>query len=188
MMKKMIAFLAVLCVMALSDAAAQSQPAAAEVSFSYTRQSGSGSNQFAVWIEDARGNYVKTLYATRFTASGGWERRPLSILQWVRQSGLAKLSKSQVDTFTGPTPKSGKLTYRWDGTNQTGIVAPAGEYRLFLEATLRNENRVVYSAVVPLSGTIAGAPRRNAEVKSEYFGAGSAERGMIDGVQVFIGE
>ncbi|GHV26290.1 hypothetical protein AGMMS4952_06030 [Spirochaetia bacterium] len=190
-MKKMIAFLAVLCAMALSSAAAQSQPVAAELSFSYTRQGGSGSNQFAAWIEDARGNYVKTLYATRFTASGGWERRPLSILQWVKQSGLAKLSKPQIDAFTGPTPKPGKLTYRWDGTNQAGAAVPAGEYRLFLEATLRNENRVVYSAVVPHSGSSTGA-RRNAEVKAEYFGnangTDTAEREMIGGVQVLVGE
>jgi hypothetical protein len=191
MMKKITAFFSIFCAIALSGASAQAQPAAAELSFSYTRQSGSGSNQFAVWIEDARGNYVKTLYATRFTATGGWERRPQSILQWVKQSGLAKLSKPQIDAFTGPTPKPGKLTYRWDGTNQTGAMAPAGEYRLFLEATLRNENRVVYSAVVPVSGNIAGA-RRNAEVKTEYFGnangAGTAERGMIGGVQVLVGE
>ncbi|GHT84037.1 hypothetical protein FACS1894137_06580 [Spirochaetia bacterium] len=184
-MKKMTAFLAVFCAIALADASAQSQPLAAELSFSYTRQNGSGSNQFAAWIEDARGNYVKTLYATRFTASGGWERRPQSILQWVKQSGLAKLSKPQIDAFTGPTPKPGKLTYRWDGTNQTGAVAPAGEYRLFLEATLRNENRVVYSAEVPLSGGAIGR-RRNAEITTEYFGSDTADRGMIDGVQVLV--
>jgi hypothetical protein len=83
------------------------------------------------------------------------------------------------------------LTYRWDGTNQAGLAVGAGEYRLFLEASLRNENRVVYSAVLPLNGSNAGA-RRNAEVKAEYFGnanaAGTAERGMIDGVQVLVGE
>jgi hypothetical protein len=81
------------------------------------------------------------------------------------------------------------LTYRWDGTNQTGAAVAAGEYRLFLEATLRNENRVVYSAVVPLSGGAIGR-QRNAEVTTEYFGnangAGTAERGMIDGVRVLV--
>ncbi|GHV73626.1 hypothetical protein AGMMS49940_09280 [Spirochaetia bacterium] len=184
-MKKMTAFLAVLCAMALSSAAAQSQPVTAELSFSYTRQNGSGSNQFAVWIEDAKGNCVKTLYATRFTATGGWERRPLSILQWVKQSGLANLDKSQIDAFTGPTPQPGKLTYGWDGTNQSGRAVPAGEYRLFLEATLRNENRVVYSAVVPLSGGAIGR-RRNAEITTEYFGNDTADRGMIDGVRVLV--
>jgi hypothetical protein len=191
MMKHTVAFLVIFYAIALSGVSAQSQPAVAELSFSYTRQSGSASNQFAVWIEDVRGNYVKTLYATRFTATGGWERRPQSIPQWVKQSGLAKLSKPRIDAFTGPTPKPGKLTYRWDGTDQTGAAVGAGEYRLFLEASLRNENRVVYSAVVPVGGSINGA-RRNAEVKAEYFGnangVGTAERGMIDGVQALVGE
>jgi len=36
-----------------------------EVSFTFARQSGAASNQFAVWVEDAQGRYVRTLYATR---------------------------------------------------------------------------------------------------------------------------
>jgi hypothetical protein len=187
MMKKTTTFFAIFCIFALSTVAAQSQPIVAEISFSYASQRGSGSNQFAVWVEDAQGNYVKTIYATRFTANGGWERRPLSILQWVKQSALSKMSRNQIDVFTGPTPKSGKLVYHWNGTNQTGGTVVAGEYCLFLEATLRNENRVVYSAVVPFSGNIAGA-LRNAEVKAEYSGSSTAERGMIRNVQIQISE
>jgi hypothetical protein len=186
MMKKTTALFAILCTLVVSSATGQTKPAAAELSFSYASQRGSGSNQFAVWVEDARGNYVKTIYATRFTANGGWQRRPQSILQWVKQSSLSKMSKSQIDVFSGATPKSGNLTYRWDGTNQAGAVAAAGEYRIFLEATLRNENRVVYSAVVPFSGSTAGV-LQSVEVKSEYSGSSTAERGMIGNVQVRIG-
>jgi hypothetical protein len=186
-MKKTIALFAILCTLALSSAAAQTQPVAAEISFTYASQRGSGSNQFAVWVEDAQGNYVKTIYATRFTANGGWERRPLSLLQWVKQSALSKMSRNQIDVFTGPTPKSGKLTYRWDGTNQSGVAVAAGEYRLLLEATLRNENRVVYSAAIPFSGSVADV-LRNAEVTTEYSGSSTAERAMIRDVQVRIGE
>jgi hypothetical protein len=152
---------------------------AVEVSFTYARQSGSGSNQFAVWIEDAQGTHVKTLYATRFTATGGWERRPQSIPLWVKQSGLAKMTKAQIDTLTGATPSAGKRSYRWDGKNQAGTAVPPGEYRVFLEATLRSENRVLFSSTVQLGGNTG-----NAEVKTEYFGSGTAERGMIRDVTV----
>jgi hypothetical protein len=186
MKKKSIAFVAIICTLALSSLAAQSRPGVAEISFSYQSQKGSASNQFAVWVEDARGNYVKTLYATKFTAKGGWERRPTSILQWVKQSALSKMTKSQIDAFTGPTPKSGTLTYRWDGTNDVGAAVPAGDYRIFLEATLRNENRVVYSAAIPAGGNLSGS-LRPATVTTEYFGAGTAERGMISNVQVRVG-
>jgi hypothetical protein len=185
MTRKAIIFFAVLLVITFS-AAAQSKPAAAEISFTYTRQGGSGSNQFAVWVEDARGNYVKTIYATRFTAKGGWERRPLSILQWVKQSNLSKMPRAQIDALTGPTPRAGTLTYRWDGTNQAGAAVQAGEYKLFLEASLRNENRVIYSAVIPAGWNASSGDFRNVEVKNEYFGNGTAERGMISNVQVLV--
>lgn len=150
-----------------------------EVSFAYTRQGGFGSNQFALWIEDVQGRCVKTLYATRFTASGGYARRPQSIPDWVRQSGLANMSKGQVDAFTGATPRTGVLSYRWDGTNQAGEALSPGEYRVFLEASLRNENRVLYSATVQL-----GASSGPVEIQPRYFGNDTKVRAMISNVRV----
>jgi hypothetical protein len=150
-----------------------------EISFTYTRQGGFGSNQFALWITDAQGNYVKTLYATRFTASGGYAKRPQSIPDWVKLSGLAGMSKDQADAFTGATPRTGVLSYRWDGTNQAGEAVPPGEYQVFLEASLRNENRVLYSATVHL-----GASSGPVELQPRYFGNDTKARAMISGVKV----
>jgi hypothetical protein len=165
-----------------------SQPAAkAEVTFTYARQSGSASNQFAVWIEDAKGVHVKTIYATKFTAAGGWERRPLSIPKWVKASGLAKMSKVQIDAITGATPRAGALSYRWDGLNQAGAAVPPGEYTIKLEATLRNEAAVVYSAVIRIGDGNAGGNPVEAEVKIAYEGPNIAERGMISNVKVVYG-
>jgi hypothetical protein len=153
----------------------------AEVSFTYNKQGGFASNQFAVWIEDSRGGHVKTLYATKFTATGGWKKRESSIPLWVKQSGLGGMNKSQIDALTGPTPRGGTLRYVWDGTNQAGLAAAAGGYRVFVEATLRNENRVLYTADITLSGSGAVTPQ------PRYFGNGTAERGMIDRVTVTFG-
>jgi hypothetical protein len=159
--------------------AGQSGPGTVELSFTYTRQIGFGSNQFAVWITDAGNNYIKTLYATRFTASGGYAKRPQSIPGWVSVSGIAGKSKVQVDALTGATPKAGRLSYQWDGTNEAGAAVPAGEYRIFLEASLRNENRVLYSAPVQLGGSSAPA-----ELQPQYFGADTKARAMISDVNV----
>lgn len=149
-----------------------------EISFNYAKQRGVASNQFAVWVEDAQGNYIKTLYATKFTAAGGWKRRPLSLPQWVKRSNLAEMGKAQVDAITGPTPKSGALKYSWDGTDGGGNALPDGEYRIFVEATLRNENQVLYTAAVQLGES------GQATADAQYSGASSAERGMIGPVTV----
>jgi hypothetical protein len=89
------------------------------------------------------------------------------------------MRKNEIDALSGATPSPGKLNYRWDAADAKGRAVPAGEYRVYLEATLRGENRVLYSAVVKLGGE-AGA----AVVKSEYFGTETAERGMIRGLSV----
>jgi len=162
----------------ISGAALLAQERRAEVSFEFARQGGIASNQFAVWVEDARGQYVRTLYATRFTAVGGWRFREGSLPQWVRQSGLAGRNQPHVDALTGPTPGTGMLRYVWDGTDYAGRAVPAGEYRIFVEASLRWDNRVVHTAVIRLGGT--GQVRAT----SRYYGASTAERGMIGPVTV----
>ena len=173
-MKRGLFFFLFFAALALTGAAAQN---VAELSFSFTRQSGSGSNQFAVWIEDTQGLYVTTLYATRFTAKGGWKRRPLSIPQWVKQSGLSDMTESQIDALTGTTPMTGTLTYRWDGKNSRGVALPPGNYVIFLEGTLRGENKVLYRAPIQ-----TGQGPATAEVSVEYFGTSGSERSMIGNV------
>jgi len=107
------------------------------ISFNYKRQSGSASNQFALWIEDMSGQLIKTLYATRFTANGGYKNRPDSIPLWVEKSGLASMTGSEVDAVSGATPNAGDLSYTWDLTGADGNTVLPGQYRFFVEDTLR---------------------------------------------------
>ena len=179
-MKKSMGVVFVLGGVRLSVLYAQSgAPGTVEISFSYTRQLGAASNQFAVWIEDAGGRVVKTLYATQFTARGGWERRPESIPLWVSRSGLAAMKAQSLDALTGPTPGAGVLRYTWNGTGQNAL--PPGIYRVYVEATLRRENRVLYQAAVELGGGPA-----EIEAEAQYFGTGTAERGMIEAVRIRV--
>lgn len=170
-------FLILLAAFTLANAAAQQ--AAAEVSFSFTRQSGFASNQYAIWIEDALGNYVRTLYATRWTANGGWRRRPTSIPVWVSRSALSEKTSAEIDAVSGPTPATGRLTYTWDGTNSQGLIMPPGDYVLFLEGTLRWENQVLYRAPIRI-----GYGAAEAQVYFQFTGNSMAERMMIAGVTV----
>ena len=177
-MNRLLITILVLASLSLNELAAQSNPAA-EISFTFNRQSGSATNQFAVWIEDAQGRHVKTLYATRYTANGGYSRRETSIPRWVKQSGLAAMSRSQVDSITAATPRAGSLSYTWDGTNAANAALPPGNYTIYLEGTLRWENQVLYSAVIRL-GQGAAVPA----VTTEYTGTPGAEANMIENVRV----
>ena len=134
------------------------------VEFDYLAQSGHASNQFAVWIEDADGSLVKTLYATRYTANGGYKNRPDSISIWVDKSDVASMDKKQIDAITGATPKSGALSYTWNLTDTNGDSVQPGEYSVFLEGSLRWKNKVLYSGKI-----VVGSSHATIQADAEYI-------------------
>lgn len=151
-----------------------------DVSFEYRRQSGSGSNQFAVWVERPDGTVVKTLFVTNFTAGrGGWKFRAQSLPQWVKSSDIANMSAGEVDAVTKATPASGTVTVSWDCRDEDGVPVPSGEYAVILEATLRGKNGVVYRTTVDIGGAA-----KSVAPEPQYVGSGEAERGMVQNVMI----
>ena len=127
-----------------------------EVSFNYQRQAGPGSNQYAVWIENEKGDVVKTLFVTSYTTKGrtrpgeapmrGYVKRPACVPTWVKAAKAEAQSDQQLDAFTGATPQADCIqTFTWDFTNQQGKAVPKGTYKVFVEATLFGESDIIYS-------------------------------------------
>ena len=137
-----------------------------EVSFNYQRQAGPGSNQYAVWIENEKGEVVKTLFVTSFTTKGrvrgrsaegrlqgkneqpmrGYIKRPACVPTWVKAAQANDLTDQQLDAVTGATPQaSGIQTFTWDFTDQQGKAVQKGTYKVFVEATLFNASTITYS-------------------------------------------
>ncbi len=180
MKKTCKAFLLMFAALLLMAGCGQTLPAAAPdaqnglltVTFDFQRQSGYASNQFAVWIENADGALIKTLYATRFTAEGGYKDRPDAIPVWVERSGLQDLSK--VDTITSATPSSGTLSYIWDLTDTSGARVPDGTYRFCVEGTLRWKNSVLYIGEIEV-----GAKQASADAAAEYHYEASAVQAAL---------
>ncbi len=127
-----------------------------ELSFNYEKQSGAGSNQWAVWIENSKGEVVRTLYVSSFTTKGrgsmngqrrrGYTFRPTCVPTWVKNAKAEDMTDEQIDAVTGATPSaSGQQTYTWDFKDAQGKDVPAGEYKICLEATLYFESIILYS-------------------------------------------
>jgi len=180
---KRLLFIVILTTFVLASVSAQqaSSVAAVELTFTFTRQGGAASNQFAAWIEDTEGKYIKTLYVTKWTSGGGYSKRPATIPMWVRRADPSKMTKAQIDAVSGATPQTGTLTCTWDGTDSKGASLPNGNYVLVLEGTLRWENQVYYRAPITL-GKGAMTPK----IDVEYIGNIAAERSMIKDVNVRV--
>jgi len=149
---------------------AESSAAAGEVAigFDFIKQSGSASNQYAVWIEDMNGRVIKTLCASSWTVDGGYKTRPDSIAVWAERAGLANMSAAEVDAISCATPRTSRLSYSWDLTGEDGKPVPPGDYKFFVEGTLRWKNYVLYSGVITIGDTSC-----TANAVAEYYYQGS---------------
>ena len=127
-----------------------------EVSFDYQKQAGPGSNQYAVWIENEKGDVVKTLFVTSYTTKGrtrpgeepmrGYVKRPNCVPTWVKAAKAAEQTDLQLDGVTGATPQaSGTQKFTWDFTDQQGKTVPQGNYKVLVEATLYQTSDIIYS-------------------------------------------
>ena len=122
-----------------------------ELSFNYQKQSGAGSNQWAVWVENSEGKVVRTLTVTSFTSKGrggrrGYTFRPTCVPTWVKNAGAEQMTDEQIDAVTGATPsQSGVQTYTGDFKDADGKELPAGDYKIYLEATLYFNSIILYS-------------------------------------------
>ena len=129
---------------------------ALEVSFDYQRQAGPGSNQYAVWIENEKGNVVKTLFVTSYTTKGrarggeqpkrGYIVRPACVPTWVKTVKADEKTDQQLDAVTGATPQAGGTqTFTWDFTDEQGKAVQQGDYKVVVEATLFFDSDIIYS-------------------------------------------
>ena len=146
-----------LSVIAVAQSSKKAVKASAlEVSFNYQRQAGPGSNQYAVWIENEKGEFVKTLFVTSYTAKGrsrgaepakrGYIVRPACVPVWVKDSKAEEKTDMQLDAVTGATPQAGGVqTFTWDFTDEQGKAVPQGIYKVKIEATLIFDSDIVYT-------------------------------------------
>jgi hypothetical protein len=122
------------------------------VTLNYKERDSYYTNQFAIWIEDDKDHFVKTVYVTSFTANGGYEKREDALPIWVERSDIQAASSEAIDAISGPTPKSGKLMYIWNLTDEKGQAVAAGTYHFYVEATVYQKNRILYSGIINTNG------------------------------------
>ena len=146
------------------------------VDYRLQQQSGHASNQIAVWIEDAAGRHVRSLFATSFTAEGGYVRRPMSLPAWRESARWEEAGEQQVRSVARPAQDSGTHSLYWDGLDAAGAPVPPGVYRFRIEGNLRWENRVLFTGTV----TVGAAPS-GGEAAAEYFPASASSMGGMLG-------
>ena len=196
-MKKVITAIVVTLLLAIPAVALNKKGKAAkanylEVSFNYQRQAGPGSNQYAVWIENEKGEVVKTLFVTSYTTKGrvrgneqpmrGYIKRPHCVPTWVKNAKANDLTDQQLDAVTGATPQiDGKQTFIWDFTDQQGKTVKNGTYHVFVEATLYQASDIIYKGIFSTKGKPG-----NISLTSKLTEPDEKHKDMITNVKVVL--
>lgn len=130
---------------------ARSPAASGEVTIRYTfsRLFRVASNQYAIWIEDENGVFVRTLFATSYVAKrAGWKVRPQAVPTWIDAAGIKGLPQKEVDAVSGATPANGSHQVVWDLRDSRGRLVSPGTYRYRVEGNLFWENRVLWTGEI----------------------------------------
>lgn len=154
-MKKIKLLLGALLLIIISTGTNAQKASTLEITFDYSKQPGPGSNQYAIWVENAQNEVVRTLFVTSFTTKGrardnqktdrGYRFRPTCVPTWVKHIDADKQTDNQIDGYTGATPQeSGLQKFVWDFKNQEGQLVKSGTYKIYIEATYFNNGIVTY--------------------------------------------
>lgn len=141
--------------------------------------------QFAIWLEDTEGNYVRTLYVTERASQKNWmmspkEGRPESLPVWYHASKYepAKNISSNVklDAVTSATPKGGIV---FDAKLDDEAYVIKAEFNTSFDynesytkknSGVNGQPSVVYEALLP-----AGFDKSSEEIRLEFSGTGALD-------------
>ena len=143
--------------------------------------------QFAIWLEDSEGNYLKTLYVTGKASKISWifapdEGRPESLPVWyyaskreTTKSGKKSkgTSKSELDAVTSATPKGG-IIFTAEIPEQACIIKAEfnGSYDYNDFYTKKNSGVNGQPSVIYGAGI---SENQKEEVKLSFKGSGSLD-------------
>jgi len=144
-------------------------------------ESWKASPQFAIWLEDVSGNYIRTLYVTKKAAKKSFifslkDGRPESLPVWYAAAKndipAEQKTKSKVDAVTSATPKGGVI-FNVEIEEECVIKA---EFNMSFDynevytkknSGVNGQPSVVYSALLPA--------KFEEEIKLDFVGTGSLE-------------
>lgn len=152
-------------------------PATGSVTISYTfsRLFRIASNQYAIWIEDEHGSFVRTLSATSFVSKkAGWKIRKQAVPLWVKAAGIADLPQKDIDAVSSPTPKSGTWTAVWDLKDSKGKTVAPGTYRYLVEGTISWDKEVLWTGTI-----LVGGSARTSAAAATYMPADAQRSGVL---------
>ena len=95
----------------------------------------------AMWLEDAQGALVKTLYVSTELSNGEYKLGQ-ACPDWVKVAHWEKAPKSEVDAVTSPTPNVGSASLAF---NLAELGVPPGNYQFKFQVHITDKANVLHA-------------------------------------------
>ncbi|AGK97021.1 DUF2271 domain-containing protein [Clostridium pasteurianum] len=157
-----------------SSSSSEQTPGSVKIKYNLNYIRKLASNQVAVWIEDSQGNYIKSLYASKYTADGGYKQRPEALTEWISKSGWKNATKNEIDTVSGATQNPGNINLTWDCKDEKGAAVKPGKYIYIVEGNIYWGSRVLYKGDIEI-----GNSENTSNAKANYINKDSSNNDTL---------
>lgn len=131
------------------------------ISFDFARQNQPNGDQFALWVENDRGQVMKQLFVTK-DATTVQGKQDLNTLPLWAGKVRNHTPQAVIDATAGTTPENGPVRYYWDLTNKKGQPVPDGTYTVYIAATQSKNEQLNWRSLVTVKNgqaTVAAQPK-----------------------------
>jgi len=123
-----------------------------EVSFLFGSPEGvEPSYQTALWLQDEKGQYVKSLFVSEYLAYGGFND-PTICPDWIKVANWDKATEADYDAVSRPTPPVGENSLKIN-LKDKGITP--GKYEYLLEVHLVENFNILYRGQIEIGSQVS---------------------------------
>jgi hypothetical protein len=130
-----------------------------KLQISYLVTSDDASRFTAIWLENEKGELVKTLFVSNELAQGAFTVEGDICPDWGKKAHWEKASQAQVDAVSGPTPSAGSGSLSFDLKKQ-GILP--GVYFYCMQVHIHENYNILFRGKILLG-------EKPAEAQAEVF-------------------
>jgi hypothetical protein len=134
-------------------------PVSGKLQISYLVTSDDASRFSAVWLENERGDLIKTLFVSSELAQGAFTVEGDICPDWIKKSQWEKATQAEVDAVSGPTPTTGSGSLSFD-LKKHGISP--GVYFFCMQIHIHDNYNILYKGEIRLG-------ENPAEAQAEVF-------------------
>jgi hypothetical protein len=138
---------------------APAAPVAGNLQISYLVTSDDASRFTAVWLENERGDLVRTLFVSGELAQGAFTVEGDICPDWIKKSHWEKASQAEVDAVSGPTPSAGSGLLSFD-LKKYGLTP--GVYFFCMQTHIHDNYNILHKGEIRLG-------EKPAEAQAEVF-------------------